>query len=82
MEKPHVAALRRAISIAGSQSALADGLSRYLKRPTLGQQTISKWLKDETLLDAIYWPAFEHVTDNGVTRAHLRPDVFRSGKAA
>jgi DNA-binding transcriptional regulator YdaS (Cro superfamily) len=76
MDKLHVAALRRAISIAGNQSALADGLASFMKRPTISQQTVSKWLRDETLIAAEYWPAFEHVTNNCVTRAHLRPDVF------
>jgi DNA-binding transcriptional regulator YdaS (Cro superfamily) len=81
-DKPHVAALKRAIAIAGSQVALADGLASYLKRPTIRQQTISYWLLNETLLDAEYWPAFEHVTGGVVTRVHLRPEVFELSQIA
>jgi len=76
MDKPHVTALRRAIEIAGSQSALAARLSRAMNRPTLKQQTVSKWLRNETLIEAEYWPAFESATHRQVTRSDLRPDVF------
>lgn len=82
MEKQHVAALRRAIEIAGSQTALAEGIAKFMNRPTISQQTVSKWLKDETLLAAEYWPAFESITSGRVTRSHLRPDVYGRGKSA
>jgi DNA-binding transcriptional regulator YdaS (Cro superfamily) len=82
MDKPHVAALKRAIEIAGSQAALADGLGRFMSRPTLSQQTVSKWVREEVLIAAEYWPAFEHVTGHQVTRSDLRPDVFGCGQAA
>jgi DNA-binding transcriptional regulator YdaS (Cro superfamily) len=76
MKKPHIVALERAIQIAGSQAALADGIAKFMGRPTISQQTISKWLRNETLIAAEYWPAFEHVTSGQVTRVDLRPDVF------
>lgn len=82
MDKPHVAALRRAISIAGSQATLAAGISKYMRRPTFKQQTVSKWLRDKMFIAAEYWPAIEHVTARQVTRSDLRPDVFGSEKAA
>lgn len=80
MEKPHVAALRRAIDIAGSQAALAEGLAKFMDRPTISQQTISYWLNKEILIEAEYWPAFAHVTEGEVTGADLRPEVFGRGQ--
>lgn len=82
MEKlGHVAALQKAIEIAGSQALLAQGIRQFLrdslgKDSTISQQTVSYWLRAEILLPAEYWPAIEHVTDNAVDRAQLRPDVF------
>lgn len=78
MEKQHVVALLRAIDIAGSQAKLAAGLAKFLRRPKISQQLISFWLTNGSLIEAEYWPAIEHVTDGQVTRAQLRPDVFRS----
>jgi len=69
-----------AIDIAGSQAALAEGLAKFLDRSTISQQTISYWLRNETLLDVEYWAAFEHVTGGRVTGSRLRPDVFRHGQ--
>lgn len=82
MEKSHVAALRRAISIVGTQASLAEGIATFMRRSTFGQQTISKWLSTETLIGAEYWAAIEHVTDRQVTRIDLRPDVFGQTNAA
>lgn len=77
MEKPHVIALRRAIEIAGSQVALAEGIAKFMRRRTFSQQTISYWLNNETLIEAEYWPAFEHVTAGVVGGAQLRPEIFQ-----
>lgn len=77
-KKPHVAALEKAIAIAGSQIKLAAGIAEFLNRPTVSQQTISYWVRSGILLDAEWWPAIEHVTNMEVTRNHLRPDVFRA----
>lgn len=82
MDKPHVTALKRAIEIAGSQAALAAGLARFLERPTISQQTVSKWLREETFIEAEYWPAFGHVTGGEITGTQLRPDVSRHGELA
>lgn len=82
MEKSHVAALRLAVEITGSQAALAEALAAFLKRPSVKQQLISYWLNNGTFLEAVWWPAFEYVTDNRVTREQLRPDVFRRSKTA
>ncbi|MGH9644772.1 MAG: transcriptional regulator [Terriglobales bacterium] len=78
----HVAALRRAIEIAGSQAALAKGIADFLHRPTFSQQSVSKWLREETLLAAEYWPAIEHITEGEITRLRLRPDVFSAPQPA
>jgi DNA-binding transcriptional regulator YdaS (Cro superfamily) len=89
MEKDNVIALQRAINICGSQDALAARLRQFFvdnpspsARTTVSQQTISYWLNSGSLLDAVWWPAFEFATDNGVTRRHLRPDVFPREHAA
>lgn len=78
MEKPHVAALRRAIGIAGSQAALAARIRKFLGRSTFSQQTVSYWVSNETLLDPEWWAAIEYATDRQVTRDDLRPDVCGS----
>ncbi|MDP9090174.1 MAG: helix-turn-helix domain-containing protein [Pseudomonadota bacterium] len=69
-------AIKRAVKIAGSQKALADGIANFLNRETFSQQTVSYWIKRGTAIEAEYWPAIEHVTHNQVTRRDLRPDVF------
>lgn len=88
-EASHVTALRRAIDITGGQGALAAKLRQYFAdnpspkaRTTVSQQTVSYWLNSGSLLDAVWWPAFEWATDNGVTRRDLRPDVFARENAA
>lgn len=81
--EPHVAALERAIRIAGgNQTAFAKRISTFLGRASFKQQTVSKWLKYGTRLDAEWWPAIEHVTSQTITRRDLRPDIFGSDKAA
>lgn len=72
----HVEALRRAVSIAGSQAKLAEAIAQFLDRPTFKQQTVSYWLREQTLLSPEWWPAIEHATSGWVTRSDLRPDVF------
>jgi len=71
----HVKALQQAITILGSQAALARALSTFLKRPSLKQQTVSKWLLSESFIKAEYWRAFEVVTNGLITRRDLRPDL-------
>ncbi|HJY40276.1 MAG TPA: YdaS family helix-turn-helix protein [Steroidobacteraceae bacterium] len=46
------------------------------------QQTVSYWLRNESLIDGFWWPAIEHATRGTVTRADLRPDVFSERLAA
>ena len=75
MDKAHVAALLRAVDLAGSQTALAT-LLRDAGHPTVSQQTVSYWITNEVLLDPEWWPLFERATSNAVTRNDLRPDVF------
>lgn len=86
MEKDHVAALRRAVDIVGSQVALAVSMTEFFvstpEPRRVSQQLVSYWLNNGTLLDAVWWPAVEHVTRRKVTRQQLRPDVFGNGKAA
>jgi len=69
-------AIKRAVAIAGSQRALADGIAAYLGRKTFSQQTVSYWIKEDTAIEAEYWAAIEHVTKKQVTRNELRPDIF------
>jgi len=80
MPKRHVTALKRAIEIAGGQAKLAAAIREDMDRPSVSQQTISYWLRNESLIEAEWWPAIERVTENKVTRKDLRPDVF--GKQA
>lgn len=72
----HVAALQRAIQLAGSQNKLAAAIAAFLNRPSFKQQSVSYWLREGTLIAPEYWPAIEHATGGRVTRAELRPDVF------
>lgn len=89
-DRNHVAALERAVKIAGNQAALAAKLREYFilnptpskKVTTVSQQTISYWVNSGALIDAIWWPAFEFATDSVVTRRDLRPDVFSREHAA
>jgi len=82
MKKDHVAALKRAIEIAGgSQAALAARL-REAGHPSVTQQTVSYWLANKTLLETDWWPYFERATGGAVTRRDLRPDVFSRDHAA
>ena len=82
MEKRHVAALKRAIEIAGGSQAALAAKMREVGHPSVTQQTISYWLANETLLETEWWPFIEKATDEIVTRRDLRPDVFPRNNAA
>jgi len=60
-------ALRTAISRAGSQAKLADGLG-------VGQTAISNWLNRQKRVPAERVLAVEQLT--GVSRHMLRPDLY------
>jgi DNA-binding transcriptional regulator YdaS (Cro superfamily) len=81
MDKPHVAALKRAIEIAGTQSALAARM-RESGLTTASQQHVSYWIKNEVFIDPEWWTGIEFATDGKVTRKDIRPDVFSSEHAA
>jgi DNA-binding transcriptional regulator YdaS (Cro superfamily) len=55
---------------------LADGIAAFLRRKTFSQQAVSYWINKGIAIEAEYWPAIEHVTDNQVTRCDLRPELF------
>lgn len=79
----HVAALGKAITIAGSQEGLAERMRTFGgASAAVSQQQISYWLKYGTLIAAEYWPGIESATEYGVTRRDLRPDVFAPSHAA
>jgi DNA-binding transcriptional regulator YdaS (Cro superfamily) len=82
MEKSHVIALRRAIEVAGGTQAKLAARMRKVGHRTVTQQTISHWLANETLLEAVWWPFIEKATNNAVTRYHLRPDLFADVRCA
>jgi DNA-binding transcriptional regulator YdaS (Cro superfamily) len=82
MDKPHVAALNRAVEIAGgTQAALAARMREY-GLTTASQQLISYWINNEVLLDTEWWPGIEFATGGEVTRKDLRPDIFSREDAA
>jgi DNA-binding transcriptional regulator YdaS (Cro superfamily) len=68
----HMTALEQAISILGSQQALADALG--IRSPS-----ISEW--HERGVPAGRCLAIEQATGGAVTRYQLRPDVFGSAAA-
>ena len=80
MEPQHVSALRRAIETAGGQAQLAKRMRDHFSSrgidSSIKQQTVSYWLRNESLIDGYWWPAIEDATDGTVTRNDLRPDVF------
>lgn len=63
-------ALKKAVDIAGSQSALARAIGGKVK-----QAHVWNWLKAGTV-PAEHCAAIERATGGKVTRADLRPDVF------
>lgn len=63
-------ALKRAITIAGSQSALGRKLGR-------SQALVYKWLNSANPLGPAHCSAIERVTGGAVTRRDLRPDDWQ-----
>jgi DNA-binding transcriptional regulator YdaS (Cro superfamily) len=64
------AALRRAIEVVDSQSALARALG-------INQQNVSYWLHEgKGKVPAEYCTGIERATGGKVTRHDLRPDLF------
>lgn len=69
-------ALKRAISIVGSQAALAEQLAKALQRP-IRQSHVSNWLnRDSQVTPAEACMHIQHLTRGGVEAADLRPDIF------
>lgn len=68
-----ISALKRAIEIAGSQTALAKLIST--KNQTIKQQNISWWLNESMEVPAEMAPKIEKAT--GIAKEHLRPDIFQ-----
>lgn len=63
-------AIEVVVGIAGSQRALADVLR--LKQPS----NVSQWVNGIRKVPTKHFDAIERLTDNRVTRAQLRPDIF------
>jgi DNA-binding transcriptional regulator YdaS (Cro superfamily) len=71
-------ALKRAVDILGSQSALARALGEPVK-----QAHVWYWLNDGGgKVPAEYCAAIERATEGKITRHDLRPDVFERNEAA
>ena len=72
------AALRRAVTLVGSQSALARALGDNVK-----QGHVWYWLeKGQGKVPAEYCAAIELATGGKITRHDLRPDIFGKETAA
>ncbi len=68
-QKKTSAAVKRAIEMFGSQTALA-------KRIGVGQNTISYWLYEAKQVPPKRAVQLEAVTNGAVTRRELRPDLW------
>jgi len=68
-------ALKRAIAIAGGQTAMANALG-------LRQSTVRTWLERGTMRDPRHAIAIEQVTDGQVTRSDIFPDLWPPGDQA
>lgn len=77
MEKSHVAALKRAIKIAGGQKPLADKMRPFCgeKNPNPSQALVWNWLERESYIPPEWWLPIEKATDGKVTGRDLRPDL-------
>lgn len=73
--------LQQAIATAGSQAALARGISKHLGREIKGQH-VWRWLNGSGRIPPIYVIPCEVFT--GISRYHLRPDIYppEEGQAA
>lgn len=73
-------ALQRCFRICGSVFAFTRALNARLAaegRPPITRQAVSWWASEGTLVDPVFWPHIEAVTDFAVTRRDLRPDRYR-----
>jgi DNA-binding transcriptional regulator YdaS (Cro superfamily) len=68
-------ALRRAVEIAGGQTALAHALG-------VQQAHVWNWLNRNKRLPAEYVIPVERATKGKVKRHELRPDIYPKGEAA
>ena len=68
-------ALKRAVEIAGGQTALAEALG-------VKQAHVWNWLNRDNALPAEYCIPIERATDGRVTRHELRPDIYPDERAA
>ena len=69
------APLERAVSLAGSQSALAQAASNVDPDCRIKQQHISYWLR-KGRLPAEHCSVIEAAVNGAVTKHELRPDIF------
>jgi DNA-binding transcriptional regulator YdaS (Cro superfamily) len=67
--KTTAAGMKRAISLAGSQEALAERLG-------VSQAAVSYWLTQAKAVPAERAVQIEAVTDGAVSRKELRPDLW------
>lgn len=74
-------ALRRAIELAGGQSALARKLSQ-LTGDRITQVHVWNWLNRSGRITDKYTIAAERAVDSEVTRRDLRPDLYPANERA
>lgn len=68
--------LAKAISLIGGQTALANEISKYSKKP-VSQRNVWSWLHRDGKVPAEMCIPLEKATGGKVRREHLRPDVFQ-----
>jgi len=70
-----IEALDKAISLVGSQTALASMLSKACRRK-IWQSHISTWRNRDRKVPPEYCKTIEKITNGRVKASQLRPDIF------